>query len=60
MILDGGPLGPLPVVEVLGWWPGMAEPVPTWRVHDANYRLLAVLPSAEAVTDYVQARQVTP
>jgi hypothetical protein len=38
----------------------MAEPVPTWRVHDARYRLMAVLPSAEAVTDYVQARQVTP
>jgi hypothetical protein len=60
VILDGGTLGPLPVVQVLGWWPGMPEPVPTWRVHRADWHLLAVLPSADAVADYVQARQVTP
>jgi hypothetical protein len=59
MILDGGTLGPLPVVQVATWWPGMAEPVPTWRVHDATWRLLAILPSADAVTDYIRTGQVT-
>jgi hypothetical protein len=26
MILDGGTLGPLPVVQVATWWPGWPNP----------------------------------